>query len=105
MDFIENYKEIKNIKPTGIRGRMRGLALNGLCILDKIEGAEQHLNKPRVQFLYIHHVFKDEENKLNYLMKRLALNHTFISYSEGIKRILTREIDRPYICNQLRRRI
>ena len=98
MNYFENYTEIKKLKPTGIRGKFRTLALNGLCILDKLNGIERYLNKPRVQFLYIHHIFKDEEKKLENLLKKLILNHTFISYSEGVNKTLEGKIDRPYIC-------
>lgn len=56
------------------------------------------LDRPRVQFLYVHHVFKDEEAKMDRLMAHLARQHTFIPYGEGVDRVLRNEIDKPYIC-------
>jgi peptidoglycan/xylan/chitin deacetylase (PgdA/CDA1 family) len=98
MKYFDNYHEIKKLKPPGLRGSLRNLALTGLSIADKLTGIEGHLNNPRVQFLYIHHVFKDEEVKLEALLKKLALHHQFISYSEGVDKILKGKIDRPYVC-------
>ena len=50
--------------------------------------------RARVQFLYIHHIFKDEENSFD----ELFLNyHTFISHSEAVNRVINGHIDKPYI--------
>jgi peptidoglycan/xylan/chitin deacetylase (PgdA/CDA1 family) len=56
------------------------------------------LQKPRVQFLYIHHIFRDEEVLLRRLLEKLSRHHTFISHNEAINKILTGTIDRPYVC-------
>ena len=98
MRYFKSYHEIKKLKPEGLRGKLRSYALDGLSILDKFNGSAHHLSKPRVQFLYIHHIFKDEEIKLESLLKRLAIHNQFISYSEGVSKILEGNIDRPYIC-------
>lgn len=98
MKYIETYKEIKSLKPEGLRGKLRKYALNGLCLLDKLYGIQNALNKPRVQFLYIHHVFRDEEIALERLLKSLSLNHEFLSYSDSVTKILEGKIDKPYIC-------
>lgn len=98
MNYFENYKEVKKMKPIGLRGHIRNLTLDMLSVLDQMQDTEPCLKKPRVQFLYIHHAFKDEEKKLDALLKKLALNHTFISYSEAVTKILENKIDKPYIC-------
>jgi peptidoglycan/xylan/chitin deacetylase (PgdA/CDA1 family) len=98
MTFVENYSQIKTVKPAGLRGKLRSFALDLLCIKDKITGTDALLNKPRIQFLYIHHIFKDEEQHLDDLLKRLSEQHSFISYSDAVYKILTGEIDKPYIC-------
>jgi len=98
MKYFDTYKEIKQLKPEGLRGKLRRFALDGLSVWDKLKGTERELNTPRVQFLYIHHVFKDEEIALDKLLKRLSLNHEFLSYSESVGKILERKIDRPYVC-------
>ena len=95
--YYDTYKEIKSIQPFGLRGRLRTYALNGLSIIDRISGIQNDLERNRIQFLYIHHVFKDEEKNLDLLLKQLSLNHTFISYSDAVSRILDRAIDKPYI--------
>ena len=98
MKYVDHYQEIKDLKPEGLRSHLRKYALDGLSILDRLKGIENELNKPRVQFLYIHHVFRDEEAKLDNLLKRLSINHAFLSYSCAVKMILDRRIDQPYIC-------
>ena len=59
MKYLEEYKELKKILPHGIRGQLRSVALDALYMLDQAKGIEASLNKPRVQFLYLHHIFKD----------------------------------------------
>ena len=98
MKYFDTYKEIKKLKPEGLRGNLRKYALNGLSVLDKVKGINDELNKPRIQFLYIHHVFRDEENGLDKLLNKLSLNHEFLSYSESVDKILKGKIDKPYIC-------
>jgi len=97
MKYYDNYSEIKSLQPFSIRGHVRTIALNGLSFIDKIRGIQNDLSKDRIQFLYIHHVFKDEEKKLDHLLKQLALNHSFISYSDAVNKILNKAIDKPYI--------
>ena len=97
MKYFEHYNEVKKTKPYGLRGQLRNAALTGLSVVDKMKGIERDLQRPRVQFLYIHHTFKDEEAKLDNLLKRLAVDHAFIPYSEAVERVLERRIDKPYI--------
>jgi hypothetical protein len=91
--FITQYQDIKRAKAKAMWGYARDLALTGLSwSTDK-----SLLEKPRIQFLYFHHLFKDEEKKLDLLLKRLSMNHQFITYNDAINRILTGTIDKPYI--------
>jgi len=98
MDHVDTYREVKALKPEGLRAKVRGFALDGLSAIDRALGSAHHLSKPRVQFLYIHHVFKDEEAALEMLLDRLSAQHTFIPYGEGVKLVLDGAIDKPYIC-------
>jgi peptidoglycan/xylan/chitin deacetylase (PgdA/CDA1 family) len=91
--FVTTYAEVKALKPKTLRGIARNMALTGLSLA----AGREALRKPRVQFLYIHHLFKDEERKLDELMKLLARDHQFISYSEAVDKILKGAIDKPYI--------
>lgn len=97
VDFYDKYSDIKSLQPFSVRGHIRTFALNGLSVIDRIKGIQNDMNRNRIQFLYIHHVFKDEEKKLDILLKQLARHHTFISYSDAIDKILNRAIDKPYI--------
>ena len=97
-DFHTQYKEIKRLKPAGIRGIARAAVLDALALVDRAKGIGKDLGKPRVQFIYIHHVFKDEEKPLAALLKTLDETHRFIPYSEGVERVLGGNIDRAYAC-------
>jgi peptidoglycan/xylan/chitin deacetylase (PgdA/CDA1 family) len=55
------------------------------------------LAAPRVQILYLHHVFPTEIQGFRSLLDRLAVVHTFIPYSEAVARIESGDIDRPYV--------
>jgi len=97
MKYTTAYKHIKNRNKTSLRGFVRNLLLDILSIRQSIIGFEKLFLIPRIQFLYIHHVFEDEERKLDKLLEILQKQHTFISYSEAVERILSRKIDKPYI--------
>lgn len=95
--FTTTLAEIKSIKPKTIRTVVREMALTGLSLRIKLPDANKVFEKPRVQFLYIHHVFDDEIHNFDKLLNELSLHHTFISYSEAVQKILTGKIDKPYI--------
>jgi peptidoglycan/xylan/chitin deacetylase (PgdA/CDA1 family) len=97
MRFTEHYSEIKNHAPRGLRGTVRHLALHGLSLGQRVSGGAKLFARPRIQFLYIHHVFRDEENGLRRLIRALEKQHHFISYSEAVERVLNNNIDKPYI--------
>lgn len=96
--FVEEYRQVLRSRSPGMRGLARHVALDALARLDRWPGRGEVLDRPRVQFLYVHHVFKDEEAKMDRLMAHLARQHTFIPYGEGVDRVLRNEIDKPYIC-------
>ncbi len=91
--FITSYKDIKQLKPKTLRGTLRDLALTGLSLGNN----STVFKKPRVQFIYIHHIFKDEEAGLRKLMDFLQKDHEFISYTDAINKVVTGTIDKPYI--------
>jgi peptidoglycan/xylan/chitin deacetylase (PgdA/CDA1 family) len=91
--FITNYEEARRIKPPTLRSYIRDLALKGLSFT----ADKKYLEKPRIQFLYIHHVFSDEEKKFEVLLETLAKNHEFISYDHAVDKICSARIDKAYI--------
>jgi len=97
-ELTTTFKEVKKYKLKNIRGLVRALALNVLSIKTKSLNAITIFEKPRIQFLYIHHVFDDEINNFDKLLKLLSVHHSFISYSDAVHKILTGNIDKPYIC-------
>lgn len=96
MEFFESYQEIKKIKPTSLRDHLRTLALDGLSLTDRFKTVKKDLSKPRIQFLYVHHVFRDEEKQLEDLIRMLSESGRFISYSAAVNKMLTATIDQPY---------
>lgn len=95
--FTVNYRSVKSIKQTSLRGLARDIALAGLSFKTKLASSTYYFQKPRVQFLYIHHVFDDELENFEKLLKELFIHHTFISYSQAVEKILTNNVDKPYI--------
>tara|TARA_B100000963_G_scaffold361806_1_gene399811 strand:+ start:16171 stop:17058 length:888 start_codon:yes stop_codon:yes gene_type:complete len=103
MKFTTNYLDVwdtdffeRNFNEK-IRDLLRSKTLDLLSLKNKLCRDKEYLKNPRVQFLYIHHVFEDELYNFDRLLKSLAIDHEFISYSEGVEKILKGEIDRPYI--------
>lgn len=98
MEFITEYKTLLRRKPEPIRNKVRSLALDALNMgLGLTRNPERLLERPRIQFLYIHHVFKDEEQKLDLLLRELSRHHSFISHSEAVDRLVNGKVDKPYI--------
>ena len=97
MKFAETYGSIKDQKGFSVRSAVRNVTLDGLHLIEKFKNSNA-LSKNRIQFLYIHHVFKDEISNLKELLNFLSEDHFFISYSEAVNLILNNTIDKPYIC-------
>lgn len=99
MNFYNTYTEVKRDWRFRykVRDRFRDIALSSLASINKSSDLIMQLQKPRIQFLYIHHVFPDEEKNLERLIKTLSEHHTFISHSEAVEKILNRDIDKSYI--------
>jgi len=96
--FLENYKDLKLPKKAIARELARKLVLDTVSLSYNLTGAiNTSCKKPRIQFLYIHHIFKDEEALLRRLVEKLQEYHTFISHSEAVGRILNGNIDMPYV--------
>src|SRR5690349_20630310 len=88
--FIENYTDLPGIKKIALRKVARKLVLDTLS--NNPLGArniQTALSKNRVQFLYLHHVFRDEYASLRILLKELSKHHTFISYNEAVSKIVS----------------
>ncbi len=81
------------------RDRFRHAALTALFLRFKLTGAlGPLLSKNRIQFLYLHYIFEDEETPFLKLIETLSQQHRFISYSEAVERTLKGDIDQPSIC-------
>lgn len=94
--YIERFGDIKKDKPFSLRAAVRMRALDWLSLVQK--KPNEALKVPRIQFLYIHHIFKDEEKELHELILWLQrTQHRFISYTEAHERILQNNIDQPYV--------
>lgn len=97
IEFTRTFEQVKKDKPKNVKGYARDFALNGLSLKTKLPNANKVFEKPRIQFLYIHHVFDDEIQNFDKLLKALSKQHLFISYSEAVTKILSGKIDKPYI--------
>ncbi len=99
MEFVETYRQLLQYKPETARSRVRKMALSFLSAGYRLSHSYAKIfSLPRIQFLYIHHIFQDEEKNLDRMLQALSVHHQFISYSDAVERILTGNIDKPYIC-------
>lgn len=93
--YINEYTVIKKQQPSSVRNVLRSTLLDILSL--NVSELSDSFNEPRIQFLYIHHIFKDEELALESLIKSLSKKHTFISFSLAVEKLLNGTIDQPYI--------
>lgn len=90
--------------PYGIEGIVnartiaRGWALDGLSAFYRLTGRMNSLSRPRVQFIYLHHLFPEEEDGLRNLIRALGRDHHIVGFSEAVEIVKSGEIDRPYVC-------
>jgi hypothetical protein len=76
----------------------RYVAVSALsCLFGVKDGYTTALARPRVQFICLHHFPACARRQFRKLLSELASRHTFIGYSEAVRRIRDSEIDRPYI--------
>ena len=80
-----------------LRGKLRSIALDALGRKTSWFPNAQLRMQPRVQLIYIHHIFQDEIEHFRGLLKHFAEEYTFISYSEAINRIQKDQIDGCYM--------
>lgn len=97
MSYCNTYSDVSRFHGNTLRLKIRNLALDVLSLQNGFAKNKELLGKPRVQFLYFHHVFKDEAANFERLVKYLAEHYTFISHSEAVRRISSDTIDKPYI--------
>jgi len=76
----------------------RQLALHGLSGFYRLAGRMNYLTRNRVQFIYLHHLFPEEEAGFRRLLSELSRRHTLISFSEAVDRVKSGNIDKPYVC-------
>ena len=95
--LIDTYAQIKDKQNGKARSYMRSLALNVLSLKQELFDAKVILERPRIQFLYFHHIFKDEAENFDKLVSYLSKHYTFISHSEAVNRLVCDTIDKPYI--------
>lgn len=97
MSYCNTYAEVATFHKNAIKIGIRKVALDTLSLQNKLTKNQEILLKPRVQLLYIHHIFKDEAENFEKIVKYLASRYTFISHSEAVERILSDTIDKPYV--------
>jgi hypothetical protein len=97
MTYATNDSEVRTFQSPGLREIARKIALDLLGKTTQWFPDTSLQNKPRVQFMYFHHIFKDEERGFERLLAQLAQNFTFISYSEAVQMVINGTADKPYM--------
>ena len=100
MDFVTQYSDFQSYSKNGVKDKFRSglknMILNWGSTFYKAQ-FEKNVSIPRIQFIYYHHVFKDEIEGLNKTLEVLSKDFKFISYSEAVERISSNNIDAPYM--------
>jgi len=91
------YADIRRYQSRGLALRARRLLRNRVLDVVSRLSDERALERPRVQILFLHHVMADEERPFRALIEYLLRRHTFLPYSDAVARIISGDIDRPYI--------
>ena len=99
LPITNHYSEVKSYHGNdgALRGKIRHLALDALGKKTRWFPSNRLVNQPRVQLVYIHHIFKDEIAPFRALINHFSKQYTFISYSEAIHRIQEDRIDGQYM--------
>ncbi len=99
LSFATNYTTVKRFQPYTFKNQLRDAVINCAAPISSLLGIDTILmQKNRVQFLFLHHLFDDEIAPFKKLLTQLSKEHTFINYSESVNRIKTGSIDKSYIC-------
>ena len=94
-DWTTSYASIA--RPTA-RGIARSTALSALSSVHQVTGQiDRALARPRVHFVYLHHVFQDEIEPFRKLLASLTKTMTPIAYSDAVDRCVKGPIEKPYI--------
>lgn len=97
-DITREYvNQSSNMRKISFYSVFRHIALNSLSKFYAFTNQLSFADKNRVQFLVLHHLFPDEEESFDLLLATLLREHTFITYSEAVEKVLKGHIDRPYI--------
>lgn len=90
-------RSVRQLPTPRLRGAARRVALDALSATSRARGRRRAFERPRVQHLYFHHVFGDEEDGFRSLVRDLARDHDFVNYSEGVQRTWSGDFDAPYL--------
>lgn len=97
-DATPTYAEYLRHRPFSARAALRSATLSALAAAARLSGrVDASLERPRVQLIYLHHVFRDEEDGFRRLLERLGRHHSFIGHAEAVDRIRSGRIDRPFL--------
>ena len=94
--YIKKYKDIPRSFSYKIRDKTRSIVLDILSFRIKTR-YRKLLKTPRVQFVYLHHIFEDEIEIFDNLIHDLIKIYKIIPFSEAVNRVYENNIDRPYL--------
>jgi peptidoglycan/xylan/chitin deacetylase (PgdA/CDA1 family) len=94
-EYVKHSNDLYRVTPRRI---CRAAALSALSLAYRIPGwLNRMMQEKRIQFIYLHHTFANEEQSFRRMLERLTLTHTFIGYSQAVKKLVNGDIDKPYI--------
>ena len=76
----------------------RSAALSALAAIGEMTGrTTAALSRPRIHFVYLHHIFKDEIEPFRRLLDSLTKSMTPIGYGDAVERCVRGPIEKPYL--------
>jgi peptidoglycan/xylan/chitin deacetylase (PgdA/CDA1 family) len=94
-EFIEHSTDLYPLTPKRIS---RAAALSAFSFFHCITGLlNRMMQEKRIQFIYFHHTFANEEQPFERMLEKLTETHTFIGYSQAVEKLVNGDIDKPYI--------
>lgn len=83
---------------SALREVARARALDTMSVAWRMSGCEARaVSLPRIHFPYLHAVAPAEEERFRKFLRWLARSHSFVSYSEAVRRVQSGEVDEPCV--------
>lgn len=94
--FATHSREMSDLS---LRGGIRHAFIEAHMFRLKATGLfDKLIARPRVHFVYLHHVFDDEIPNFRRTLEEIQKTHQFVTYSKAVELVYSGQVDKPYVC-------